>query len=71
MSGTYKRTVKLYWVKNKSRGKTYTRPVIKIVLPKNMVKTFGIGENENIIFDLEIKEDGIIILTPLYIEYRK
>ncbi len=71
MPGGYRRTVKLYWIKNKSRGRSYTQPVIKIVLPKNLLEDLNVNEGENLIFDLEVKDDGVITLTPLYVERTK
>jgi hypothetical protein len=52
MSGTYRRTVKLYWVKNKSRGRIYTRPVLKIVIPQNVIERLGVNEGEKLVYDL-------------------
>ncbi|MEB3757188.1 MAG: hypothetical protein GSR79_10105 [Desulfurococcales archaeon] len=71
MPKTYRRNVKLYWVKNKSRGRTYLQPVIKIVLPKTILENLHVEEGENLVFDLELKEDGTIVLIPLYVEHIK
>ncbi len=66
--GSYRRTVKLRWVKNNSRGYVYLRPELRIVLPKSLLLNIGVKVGESLVYDVEVKDEGTIILTPLYMD---
>jgi hypothetical protein len=66
--GSYRRTIRLKWVKNVSRGRVYRRPELRIVLPKSLLYSIGVREGESVVYDIDIKDDGTIILTPLYLD---
>ncbi len=66
--GSYRRTIKLRWVKNTSRGRVYLRPELRIVLPKSLLLNIGVREGESLVYDVEVEDDGTIILTPLYMD---
>ncbi len=64
----YRRTVRLYWVRDKSRGYEYYKPLIKFTLPQDVLNIYGAGKGDRILFDMEIKPDGSIVLYPLALE---
>jgi len=66
--GGYRRTVRLKWVKNTSRGRIYLRPELRIVIPKSLLRNIGVREGESLVYDVELGDDGTIILTPLYMD---
>ncbi len=66
--GSHRRTIKLRWVKNTSRGRVYLRPELRIVLPKSLLLNIGVREGESLVYDVEVEDDGTIILTPLYMD---